>query len=137
MPRLGNPDIIRAIAAEKRTWTHCSRGHEFVPENTYWKKSNGTRECRTCMYARDSLRKKRARVEARAKRRPRSDGILDEVALARARAGDELAYRRLTKEEHRTLVLQLLDVEELPPFPQLRNAVSAERRRRAQRCPGT
>lgn len=33
-----------AINARK---THCGRGHEFTPSNTYIKRS-GTRECRTC-----------------------------------------------------------------------------------------
>lgn len=28
--------------------THCKRGHEFTPENTYVKPSSGRRECRTC-----------------------------------------------------------------------------------------
>lgn len=27
--------------------THCQRGHEFTPENT-WRRSNGTRECYAC-----------------------------------------------------------------------------------------
>jgi len=30
----------------KRTSTHCKRGHEFTPENTYL--SNGGRGCRQC-----------------------------------------------------------------------------------------
>lgn len=32
------------VAARK---THCMRGHEFTPENTYIK-PNGTRRCKTC-----------------------------------------------------------------------------------------
>lgn len=29
--------------------THCKRGHEFTPENTWWPPSgNGSRHCRTC-----------------------------------------------------------------------------------------
>ena len=31
----------------KRRWTHCSRGHEFTPENTYWR-PEGRRQCRAC-----------------------------------------------------------------------------------------
>lgn len=31
----------------RRFWTHCIRGHEFTPENTYIKR-NGCRQCRTC-----------------------------------------------------------------------------------------
>jgi hypothetical protein len=30
------------------TQTHCKRGHEFTIENTRFKKSNGTRQCKTC-----------------------------------------------------------------------------------------
>jgi hypothetical protein len=32
--------------------THCIRGHEFTPENTYFRKS-GKRECRACARARN------------------------------------------------------------------------------------
>jgi hypothetical protein len=32
----------------KAKQTHCQHGHEFTPENTYWKR-NGTRSCRACM----------------------------------------------------------------------------------------
>lgn len=42
----------------KRLWTHCLRGHEFAPANTYIK-PNSTRRCRAC--ARISDRKRRAR----------------------------------------------------------------------------
>jgi hypothetical protein len=31
--------------------THCKRGHEFTPANTYIR-SNGTRWCLTCAYER-------------------------------------------------------------------------------------
>lgn len=30
-----------------RNKTHCKHGHEYTPENTYYKK-NGGRDCRTC-----------------------------------------------------------------------------------------
>lgn len=42
-------DAWRAIPRRgdtNRKKTHCKRGHEFTPENTYHKKSG--RECRTC-----------------------------------------------------------------------------------------
>lgn len=32
----------------QRTWTQCSRGHEFTPENTYVD-SQGRRRCRICL----------------------------------------------------------------------------------------
>jgi hypothetical protein len=37
---------MKALLAE----THCKRGHEFTPENTY-RQSNGARECRACKRA--------------------------------------------------------------------------------------
>lgn len=39
-------NMIRASASV----THCKAGHEYTPENTYWKTaaSNGRRACRTC-----------------------------------------------------------------------------------------
>lgn len=41
--------------------THCSRGHEFTPENTYWRKDRrATRQCRECV--------RRRRAERAAKR---------------------------------------------------------------------
>lgn len=43
------------IAAALRS--HCPRGHEYTPENTYKKPGSGHRECRTCQ--RERLRKKR------------------------------------------------------------------------------
>ncbi|NED52837.1 HNH endonuclease, partial [Micromonospora aurantiaca] len=36
-------ETLQAANAAK---THCIRGHEFTPENTYVK--NGGRDCRTC-----------------------------------------------------------------------------------------
>lgn len=41
--------------SEKANQTHCAQGHEFTAENTY-RKSNGTRACRTCMRAWDRVR---------------------------------------------------------------------------------
>lgn len=40
-------DTIQAANAAK---THCKRGHEFTPENTYIE-TRGNRKCRTCMQA--------------------------------------------------------------------------------------
>jgi hypothetical protein len=47
-----------SIAARGGSWckgmkfphtTHCKRGHEFTPENTYTHPSNGCRSCRACI----------------------------------------------------------------------------------------
>ena len=35
------------IAVKNRNKTHCSKGHEYTPENTYVRK-HGHRACRTC-----------------------------------------------------------------------------------------
>jgi len=40
-----------------RARTHCRKGHEYTPENTYWT-SAGDRQCRAC--ARDWARKRAA-----------------------------------------------------------------------------
>lgn len=36
--------------------THCKRGHEFTPENTYINPSNKSRNCRTCDRLTDRVR---------------------------------------------------------------------------------
>lgn len=54
--------IIAANAAK----THCPRGHEYTPENTYVHPTGGDRHCRICMKAareRRSVREKAARRE--------------------------------------------------------------------------
>ena len=38
--------------------THCQRGHEFTPENTYITPKRGVRQCRECMHMRDRGRKR-------------------------------------------------------------------------------
>jgi len=40
-----------AAWAKKRNQTHCKRGHEFTPENTYIDPSTGSRCCRICVSA--------------------------------------------------------------------------------------
>jgi hypothetical protein len=49
-------DNVRAIAARRRSATHCPRGHEFTDENTRirW---DGRRQCRTCQKDRDWYRR--------------------------------------------------------------------------------
>lgn len=46
-----NLEQIRELAwAKRRNQTHCKRGHEFTPENTYFDK-RGSRVCRECVNA--------------------------------------------------------------------------------------
>lgn len=44
-------------AAANRGKTHCIRGHEFTPENTYIRPNDGGRDCRTCMVIRERQRR--------------------------------------------------------------------------------
>lgn len=37
----------KASGAKRLARTHCRNGHEFTPENTYWRNDN-TRQCREC-----------------------------------------------------------------------------------------
>jgi hypothetical protein len=37
----------KASGAKKLARTHCRNGHQFSPENTYWRNDN-TRQCRVC-----------------------------------------------------------------------------------------
>lgn len=39
--------LAENIRRAKRRLTHCKHGHEFTPENTYWRKE-GRRMCRAC-----------------------------------------------------------------------------------------
>ncbi len=55
-----NPEHLEAVTQRENTLrgvgvaaacarkTHCLRGHEFKPENTYRGRSDGSRECITC-----------------------------------------------------------------------------------------
>lgn len=54
------------ISEWQRQLTHCKRGHEFTPENTYIK-ANGCRACRAC--DRESTARRRA-LYGRAPRHP-------------------------------------------------------------------
>ena len=58
-------DVIR-----ERDVTHCSRGHELTPENTFRKPGTGQRKCRTCrrMYSRAAEQRIRDDAERREKR---------------------------------------------------------------------
>lgn len=52
-------DTLAAFHAAK---THCKHGHEFTPENTIIRPSDGCRECRTCQ--RETSRRYKARQRA-------------------------------------------------------------------------
>lgn len=56
------PLVTRQRAAER---THCKRGHEFTPENTYMQKlrtGSLARSCRKCAALRESRRHERRRA---------------------------------------------------------------------------
>jgi hypothetical protein len=57
--------IVRGTGpfAQRARQTHCLRGHEFTPENTYIHKSRGVRVCRKCHAARVRAAYKKKRVE--------------------------------------------------------------------------
>lgn len=50
-------NVLRGVglAAQNARKTHCLRGHEFTPENTYTR-LGGKRQCRQCRRARDAAR---------------------------------------------------------------------------------
>jgi len=49
-----NPEHLEPVTNEEnarrrsQATTHCSRGHEFTPENTYRREGRNARECVTC-----------------------------------------------------------------------------------------
>lgn len=60
------PAISAAIAESarlRREQTHCVRGHEFTPENT-WIRKEGFRQCRACLRERQRARRARGRAAA-------------------------------------------------------------------------
>lgn len=46
---------------ERAQRTHCVRGHEFTPDNTYTHPTRGKRRCKTCHRERELARKRRQR----------------------------------------------------------------------------
>lgn len=75
-PACVNPDHLEALTRSEHNAihhppvTHCYRGHEYTPENTYTR-PNGTRECRACMHVRDIARADRKNAKRRADRAAR------------------------------------------------------------------
>lgn len=63
-----NPEHLEAVTPLENTRrgepaqrTHCPRGHEYTPENTY-RPPGGWRTCRTCGRAKDAARYQRVRA---------------------------------------------------------------------------
>lgn len=56
-PRVNNMRSM-STAALNAVKTHCVRGHEFTPENTYVTPNRGTRQCRKCMKIRGQERRR-------------------------------------------------------------------------------
>lgn len=53
------------ITARQARQTHCKNGHEFTPDNTYIRPSDGGRRCRTCLRAKNVIRNRERRARAR------------------------------------------------------------------------
>lgn len=56
-------NVLRGVSpfAKRARQTHCKRGHEFTPENTYIHKSLGVRVCRACHRQQVAEKQKRKR----------------------------------------------------------------------------
>jgi hypothetical protein len=57
--RANQQDKLRNGRNPNAAQTHCKRGHEFTPENTYL--SQGHRKCRTCTLSEEYKMRRRAR----------------------------------------------------------------------------
>lgn len=45
---MDSASALNSGESERPRKTHCKRGHEFTPENTYIVPGRGTRQCRAC-----------------------------------------------------------------------------------------
>jgi hypothetical protein len=50
------------IVAKNAQKTHCINGHEYTPENTYWRRDGKGKQCRACCFDRAYERLGRERV---------------------------------------------------------------------------
>lgn len=57
-PSANSLDCIRNGRHKGANKTHCKRGHEFTPDNTYTRPGTSTRQCRSCV----SITRKSAKV---------------------------------------------------------------------------
>jgi NUMOD3 motif len=65
----GNPNIGKTRAAQQRAKTHCPQGHEFTPDNIYWRgPDKKDRQCKTCTRERTAARHEKQREAAEAAR---------------------------------------------------------------------
>jgi len=81
LPYLGERRSTKAIAllthldtrpgtgGTHRARTHCAKGHEYSPENTYVNPANGYRSCRTCQRASAAAHHRAHRDELNARQR--------------------------------------------------------------------
>jgi hypothetical protein len=69
--RRHEPDRILVMVSlskgGKQLTTHCNRGHELTPDNTYIQPSSGYRSCVTCRRDRNEARKQLRRAETQRK----------------------------------------------------------------------
>lgn len=65
-PVTPHENLLRGIsfAAKNAEVTHCPKGHEYTPENTYRYSKGGRRQCRTCMKIASRARNKTDRGQA-------------------------------------------------------------------------
>lgn len=55
---------VEAIAARRRSTTHCPHGHEYTPKNTYRARGVGPRRCRICRADNEAARRLRLKLAA-------------------------------------------------------------------------
>lgn len=81
----------KTLAGRNARMTHCAQGHEWTPENTYWKRNHEkgraelSRQCRTCMrfYAKRAAEKYRDEHRQKARDRYHNDPRVKKMQLQR------------------------------------------------------